>query len=141
MCWKDFTSADLFCVRWSPAKPSMFFVLDSNSTIFGFDLLGKNVMKPVLDHNFADKVSHVTSFEVSLSTPAAASLMGENNLSCLEYSFTLTYSDSKVVVSKFNPELAPEMFATEQSEAHKETSALLSKFHNASVNEGREHST
>eukprot|EP00899_Mesostigma_viride_P015688 jgi/Mesvir1/2411/Mv22149-RA.2 len=46
------SSTSLRAVRWSPGKPSVFFVLDANSCVYAFGLLEPKRHEPVLAESF-----------------------------------------------------------------------------------------
>ena len=81
--WDSVTSGDVVCVRWSTARPSMFFVLDSNALVFAFDLLSATPETPVHFEAFGT-AEKIVAFEVATTGEQGWGKPGQHVM-CLGY--------------------------------------------------------
>ena len=62
--WEGFTTRSVIAVRWSPARPSLFFALDDASVVFAFDLLAADPAAPAHFEAFGEK-EKIVSLELA----------------------------------------------------------------------------
>ncbi|KAK3267324.1 hypothetical protein CYMTET_24109, partial [Cymbomonas tetramitiformis] len=127
MTWTDFTSNHITTVRWSPAKPNVFFALDSAASVHMFDLLSPNPSKPVHTESFNSK-GGITHFEMSNT----AQLISKGGSSKKEqHCFVLASEDGRVDIHMLSSDQASS-FASEdefyRSPEYTQTQAFLQKF-------------
>ena len=66
--WDGVTPGRVVAVRWSPARPSAFFVLDDRCVLSAFDLLSPTPSEPTHVEAFG-KREKITSLEFAETAP------------------------------------------------------------------------
>lgn len=106
--WDGVTPGKVVAVRWSPARPSAFFVLDDRCVLSAFDLLSPTPSEPTRVEAFG-KREKITSLEFAETAPEGGRDAGGRQR---QHLFSLTYDDGRVDVH----ELAPNFAATTPEE-------------------------
>jgi hypothetical protein len=73
--WDGITPGDVVAVRWSLARPSLFFILDDRCYITTFDLLSKTPTDPTHVEQFGKK-ERIVSFELAKAGGGSNSKVG-----------------------------------------------------------------
>ena len=97
--WDGFTSGSVVAVRWSLARPSLFFALDDACVVFAFDLLAADPAAPAHFEAFGKK-EKIVSLELAEHFGAPGRDEPGQNLMCLGY------DDGRVDVHAIAPEFA-----------------------------------
>ena len=100
--WEGITPGDVVAVRWSPARPSQFFVLDDRCYITVFDLLSKTPEDPVHVEQFGKK-ERIVSFELAKvggggGTGGGGGAQVESTYDKGQYLASLAYDDGRTDV-------------------------------------------
>jgi len=106
--WDGVTPGRVVAVRWSPARPSAFFVLDDRCVLSAFDLLSPTPSEPTHVEAFG-KREKITSLEFAETAPEGGRDAGGRQR---QHLFSLAYDDGRVDVH----ELAPNFAATTPEE-------------------------
>ena len=106
--WDGVTPGKVVAVRWSPARPSAFFVLDDRCVLSAFDLLSPTPSEPTRVEAFGER-EKITSLEFAETAPEGGRDAGGRQR---QHLFSLTYDDGRVDVH----ELAPNFAATTPEE-------------------------
>ena len=96
--WDGFTTGSVVAVRWSLARPSLFFALDDACVVFAFDLLAADPAAPVHFEAFGKK-EKIVSLELAAAGEPGWDKPGQH-LMCLGY------DDGRVDVHAIAPEFA-----------------------------------
>ena len=96
--WDGFTTGSVVAVRWSLARPSLFFALDDACVVFAFDLLAADPAAPAHFEAFGAK-EKIVSLEL-----AAAGAPGRDEPG--QHLMCLGYDDGRVDVHAIAPEFA-----------------------------------
>ena len=96
--WDGVTGGEIVCVRWSLARPSMFFVLDSLCYVHVFDVLTRATNDPIHVECFG-KVERIVSLELA----AAGDDDGDGG-SGKQYLASLAYDDGRTDVHEISAE-------------------------------------
>ncbi|KAH9514333.1 WD repeat-containing protein 60 [Bulinus truncatus] len=96
--WKDFTSGtSIISVRWSQSRPAVFFVLDSSSAVYTFDLV-ENGLAPV-------KMDRLTLARVNcIEIASDPNLLSPGGVSRPTYMACATYT-GEIELLSFNEEI------------------------------------
>ena len=114
--WDGVTAGKVVAVRWSPARPSAFFILDDRCFLSAFDLLSPTPSEPTHVEAFG-KREKITSLEFADTAPEPGRDAGGGQR---QHLFSLAYDDGRVDVH----ELAPN-FAAATPEEVEATRAML----------------
>jgi hypothetical protein len=107
--------AAIIDVKWSATKPSIFFALDKNSTLYIFDLLSEKQDKLVLEQDVSiskqDQRVQVTTKNIALPQTQQhhrfyASQQGMQRISINNNSVALGYSDGRLDVHILNEDFS-----------------------------------
>ena len=96
--WDGFATGSVVAVRWSLARPSLFFALDDACVVFAFDLLAADPAAPAHFEAFGAK-EKIVSLEL-----AAAGAPGRDEPG--QHLMCLGYDDGRVDVHAIAPEFA-----------------------------------
>lgn len=110
--WDAITPGDAVAVRWSLARPTLFFVLDDRCFVYAIDLLSSDLEAPVHVEQFGKK-ERIVSMEVASTANAASAQKGQHLLS-------LAYDDGRTDVH-----LLADDFATCSPEDMEKARAVL----------------